>query len=99
MYLFLIVSTTSLCNNISDTYIDRGNLINDNLILVLRIQVSINFPRVVFISIFILSAFRVFVWGFKAKFVLNRYITNHLKKITEGEKVFAFDWELAELVE
>jgi hypothetical protein len=60
--------------------------------------VSINFSRAVLIIAFVLSVFGVFIWCFKAKFMLNKCIANNLKKIVERDKVVSLNWELAELV-
>jgi hypothetical protein len=42
---------------------NKGNYIDDNLILILWVQVSIDFSRAVFIIVFILGAFGVFTVG------------------------------------
>jgi hypothetical protein len=77
---------------------NRRDYINNNLILILQVQVSINLLRAVFILAFIPSAFRVFIWSFEAKFVLNRCIANNLKKIIEREKVVSLNWKLTEFM-
>ena len=59
--LSLAASSTFFCDSISNTYMNRGDYINNNLILILRVQVSINLPRAVLILAFILGAFGVFI--------------------------------------
>ena len=61
MNLSLVASSISLCSSISNIYMNRGNYINNNLILILRVQVSINLLRIVLILIFILGTFKVFI--------------------------------------
>ena len=73
---------------------NRRNHIDDNLIPILRVQVSINLPRAVLIFAFILGAFGVFMWCLEAKFMLDRCIANSLKKIVEREKIVSLNWEL-----
>ena len=53
-------------------------------------MVSINLPRASRICTLIAGAFGIFIRDLKAEFVLNRYITNYLKKIVEREEVIAF---------
>jgi hypothetical protein len=38
----------------------------------------------------ILSSFKVFIWGLKAEFVLNRGVIYHFKEIFKREEIFAF---------
>ena len=61
-------------------------------------MVSINLPRASRICTLIAGAFGIFIRDLKAKFILNRFITNYLKKIVEREEVIAFIWKLTKLV-
>jgi hypothetical protein len=60
--------------------------------------VSINFLRASTICTLIAGVFRIFIRDLKAEFVLNRCITNYLKKIVEREELIAFIWKLTKLV-
>jgi hypothetical protein len=74
--------------------------IGNNFVLIFRILVSINLLQASTIYKLIAGAFKIFIRDFKAEFarLLNRYITNYLKKIVEREKVIAFIWKLTKLV-
>ena len=95
----LVTSYSFLYSSITNIYINRGDYINNNLILILMFQMSINLLRAVLISTSILGIFQVLIQSFKAKFILYRDITNNLKKIIKRKKVIIFIQELIELIE
>ena len=64
--------------------------IDNNFVLIFRILLSINLLQASTIYKLIAGAFKIFIRDLKAEFVLNRYITNYLKKIVEREEVIAF---------
>jgi hypothetical protein len=59
--LFLTISGTSLCNCVTNTRIDRYYKIDDNFVLIIRVQVSYNLLQTLFIVVMISGAFEVFV--------------------------------------
>jgi len=67
--LSLAAGSASFRSSIGDTCVNRGDCINNNLILILRVQVSIDLPRAVLILAFIPGVFGVFMWCFEAKFM------------------------------
>ena len=75
------------------------HFINDYLVVIPRVPVSIDFPWVVCINTAISSSLRVFIWCFEAKFVLYGSVTNHFEKIVKSEKVIALNWVLTNLME
>ena len=89
--LFLAVGGSSLRYSVSNIGVCIRHFVDDYLIVILRVPVSINLPWAVRVSTAISSSLRVFMWCFEAKFVLYRSITNYFKKIIEREEVITLN--------
>jgi hypothetical protein len=81
--LFLAQGSAAFGLPVANTRVFSDNRIDNNLVLILWVQIGVYLLRTSSIYTLIPCVFRIFMWNFKAEFVLNRSITYDFKKVVK----------------